>query len=108
MDKLSDPRKTTPDLTNQQNELYFQDSSDESSIAMEGHYALDGTDNKFDGSRVNPDGHEGQINSDNLDRQFKNISVSDINQNISAMETDCQDTASTARDFISPLQEPTR
>ena len=72
------------------------EETEESSFAVEGHYTLEGADNIFDGSTVNPDGHECQNNSVTLDMQIKNLFVSDINQNFSAMETDNQDMAITA------------
>ena len=77
------------------------DDTEESSITLEGYYAIDWDEDKIDQPTVTTDGHEGQINSDNLDRQFKNISVSDINQNIVAMEVDCQGAASTTRSIQS-------
>ena len=66
------------------------DSDEESSITLEGHYAIDWDED----ITVSTDGHKGQINSDNLDREFKIITVSSINHNSVAMDVDCQGAAS--------------
>jgi len=74
------------------------ESDEESSISMEGYYAVGGEDDIDDQSTVTTDGHMGHNATDNLDQEFKNISVSELNNNSVAMETDGQETAIMTRE----------
>ena len=47
------------------------ESDEESSISLEGHYAIGGDDDTDDLPTVSTDGHKGHISSENLDREFK-------------------------------------
>ena len=61
-------------------------------------YAVGGKDDIDDQSTVSTDGHRGHTISDNLGREFKNITVSELNNNSVAMEIDGQEAATMTRD----------
>ena len=73
------------------------ESDEESSITLEGHYAIGRDEDIDDQPTVSTDGHKGHISSDNLDREFKNFTVSDLNHNSVAMDVDGQEAATMTR-----------
>jgi len=82
------------------------ESDEESSISLEGHYAVGGEDDIDDQPTVSTDGHKGHTTSDNLDREFKNITVSELNNNSVAMEIDGQEAATMTRDSQPSTSNP--